>query len=118
MSVACKKAGIFEDFSHRQLEGKGAPRAVLLCGNLTNLLTNEGMASKKFDNFKMYEKINPEFHYLFVGDSGQGDVILGERMLATDAVDGWTRRVALILIHDVRYLLTYLPISLPTPLPY
>ena len=40
----------------------------------------EPMAMKKFQNFKEYISIYPEFSHVFVGDNGQGDVRGGELM--------------------------------------
>jgi len=40
----------------------------------------EPLAVKKFQNFKEYQSIYPEFKHVFVGDNGQGDVRGGELM--------------------------------------
>ena len=40
----------------------------------------EPLALKKFDNFKRYVSIYPEFHHTFICDNGQGDVRAGEMM--------------------------------------
>jgi hypothetical protein len=56
----------------------------LLPGDLVSgshyIVTNdfEPLARKKFDNFRRYVSIYPEFRHVFVCDNGQGDVRAGE----------------------------------------
>jgi len=38
------------------------------------------LATKKYENFKKYVAIYPEFKHIFIGDNGQGDVRAGELM--------------------------------------
>ena len=58
----------------------------LLSGDLASggsfLATNdfEPLAKKKFDNFRRFVSIYPEFQHVFVCDNGQGDVRAGEMM--------------------------------------
>jgi hypothetical protein len=58
----------------------------LLAGDLASgsqyIATNdfEPLALKKFDNFKRYVSIYPEYSHIFVCDNGQGDVNAGEMM--------------------------------------
>jgi hypothetical protein len=58
----------------------------LLAGDLVSgsqyIATNdfEPLAVKKFDNFKRYVSIYPEYSHIFVCDNGQGDVKAGEMM--------------------------------------
>lgn len=40
----------------------------------------EPLAQKKFDNFRQYVSIYPEYQHIFVCDNGQGDVRAGELM--------------------------------------
>lgn len=54
------------------------------------------MAGAKIVNFERFRLLMPETHVVFIGDSGQGDVEVGRRMLATDP-----EAVRLVLIHDV-----------------
>ncbi|XYH98475.1 hypothetical protein ACMHYB_01555 [Sorangium sp. So ce1128] len=48
------------------------------------------------ENFLEYRRLYPEYGFVFVGDSGQGDIHFGQRMLelAPDAVEA-------VFIHDV-----------------
>jgi hypothetical protein len=50
----------------------------------------------KLENFSRYVQLYPEYGFVFTGDSGQGDVAFGERMLAT-----WPDAVRAVFIHDV-----------------
>ncbi|KAL7580047.1 hypothetical protein ACA910_005032 [Epithemia clementina (nom. ined.)] len=58
----------------------------LLAGDLASgssyIVTNdfEPLAKKKFENFKRFVSIYPEFQHVFVCDNGQGDVRAGELM--------------------------------------
>lgn len=58
----------------------------LLAGDLASgtnfMVTNdfEHLALKKFDNFKRYVSIFPEYKHVFVADNGQGDVRAGDMM--------------------------------------
>mmetsp|Transcript_30286 Transcript_30286/g.34770 ORF Transcript_30286/g.34770 Transcript_30286/m.34770 type:complete len:1211 (+) Transcript_30286:140-3772(+) len=58
----------------------------LLAGDLASgkqyITTNTfgPLALKKFDNFKRYVSIYPEYHHIFVCDNGQGDVNAAEMM--------------------------------------
>jgi hypothetical protein len=35
------------------------------------------LAGKKFDNFAAYHALFPEYRVVFIGDSGQGDIMAG-----------------------------------------
>jgi hypothetical protein len=58
----------------------------LLAGDLASgsqyFVTNdfEPLARKKFDNFRQYVNLYPEYQHVFVCDNGQGDVRAGEMM--------------------------------------
>lgn len=58
----------------------------LLAGDITSgshfVMTNdfEPLAKKKFDNFRRYVSIYPEYKHMFVCDNGQGDVRAAEIM--------------------------------------
>jgi len=58
----------------------------LLAGDLASgrqyVVTNdmEPLARKKFDNFRRYVNLYPEYQHVFVCDNGQGDVRAGEMM--------------------------------------
>lgn len=59
----------------------------------------EPLAAKKFENFKEYAAIYPEYTCVFVGDNGQGDVRCGELILADKVYSSSIER---IYIHEVQ----------------
>eukprot|EP00559_Dactyliosolen_fragilissimus_P009235 CAMPEP_0184873154 /NCGR_PEP_ID=MMETSP0580-20130426/41671_1 /TAXON_ID=1118495 /ORGANISM="Dactyliosolen fragilissimus" /LENGTH=1172 /DNA_ID=CAMNT_0027376021 /DNA_START=539 /DNA_END=4057 /DNA_ORIENTATION=- len=69
-------------------DGRGGMHAVptLLAGDIASgrefVITNdfEPLAKKKFDNFKNYISIYPEFRHVFICDNGQGDVRAAQMM--------------------------------------
>jgi len=75
----------------------------LLAGDLTSgtefLIKNdyEPLALKKFENFKKYVSIYPEYQHVFVCDNGQGDVRAGEMM-----IDNFPGQVEAIYVHIVQ----------------
>ncbi|GMI34166.1 hypothetical protein TeGR_g4828, partial [Tetraparma gracilis] len=61
----------------------------------------EPLALKKFQNFKEYVSIYPEFSHVFVGDTGQGDVRSGELMN-----EAYPDKVERLYMHIVQTLHT------------
>jgi len=57
----------------------------------------EPLAVKKFENFKRYVSIYPEFTHVFVCDNGQGDVRAGEMMF-----DGFPYEFEALFVHVVQ----------------
>ncbi|MDY7231646.1 phosphatase domain-containing protein [Hyalangium rubrum] len=88
--------GFIEDRTLATLREHGVPTAAMLSGAFTHLLGNSRIAEKKFDNFSRYVQLYPEYGFVFVGDSGQGDVAFGEQMLASHP-----ETVRAVFIHDV-----------------
>lgn len=91
--------GTVKGRTHRTLRENGVKEAAVLLGSLSGLINHEAMAKKKFENFEQYSNIYPEYDFSWVGDSGQGDAILGQKMLAmhSDRVKG-------VFIHNVTNL--------------
>ena len=50
----------------------------VMLGDMTGLLGNKRIALKKFTNFVEFSTLFPEYNFVLVGDSGQGDAALGE----------------------------------------
>lgn len=79
----------------------------LLAGSLdtgTRFVTSghsEPLAQKKFDNFKEFSQIYPEFSYIFIGDNGQGDVRAAELMMSDP---NYARSLSRTYIHVVQNL--------------
>ena len=75
----------------------------LLAGDVASgreyIVTNdmEPLAQKKFENFKQYVSIYPEFQHVFVGDNGQGDVRAGELMF-----DAFPEHLEALYVHVVQ----------------
>jgi hypothetical protein len=90
------RIGLVETSTRGALSGLGVEGATVLTGGFTRLLTNRSIAMKKLENFHQYRRIYPEYGFVFIGDSGQGDIHFGVEMLA--AAPGSVRTV---LIHDV-----------------
>ncbi|WNG54921.1 DUF2183 domain-containing protein [Archangium gephyra] len=88
--------GLIEDRTLATLREHGVSSAVMLSGAFTHLLGNARIATMKFENFSRYLQLYPEYGFVFTGDSGQGDVAFGERML-TEHPDA----VRAVFIHDV-----------------
>lgn len=89
--------GLIEGLTHKLLGGKGIERSVVLTGSVFSSLDNRKIAAKKFQNFTEYKRLYPEYRFLFIGDSGQGDAIFADRMRTEFSDD-----VAIAFIHDVR----------------
>jgi hypothetical protein len=47
-------------------------------------VSSEAVADIKYEKFKQYRALFPEYKLLFIGDNGQGDLIAGHKMLAAD----------------------------------
>jgi len=88
--------GFFERRTHQSLRKRGIDRATVLSGSLRRVFGNADIASKKFENFLQYAELFPEYDFVFIGDSGQGDVRFGVEMLAAQPT-----RVRAVFIHDV-----------------
>lgn len=90
------RVGLIERATHVSLREKGLESVTVLSGSFRNLLGNERIADKKLENFERYVSVFPEYDFVFVGDSGQGDAMFGRRML-----DAEPERVKAVLIHDI-----------------
>ena len=89
-------AGLVEQHTRRGLGVLGLPPHSVLSGTFVGLRSHDSMAGAKLENFLRFRALMPETHVVFVGDSGQGDVEVGRRMIAADP-----EAVRLVLIHDV-----------------
>lgn len=88
--------GLIEQHTRRGLRDLGLPPHAVLSGTFDGLTSHDSMAGAKIENFERFRLLMPETHVVFIGDSGQGDVEVGRRMLAADP-----EAVRFILIHDV-----------------
>ncbi len=90
------RLGLVEDATIKALAERGQLTATVLAGSFTRLIGNRTIAEKKLENFLEYRRLYPEYDFVFVGDSGQGDIHFGQRML--ELAPGVVRAV---FIHDV-----------------
>ena len=88
--------GAVEALTFRTLRANGIKVAAVLTGSVTSARSTDAIAAKKLENFLQYQSLFPEYAFVFVGDSGQGDVMFGEaiRERAPDAVKA-------VFINDV-----------------
>jgi hypothetical protein len=57
-------------------------------------ISSEEVATVKFNKYKQYINIFPEYTILFIGDNGQGDLIAGKMMIKND-------KNTLVFIHNL-----------------
>jgi hypothetical protein len=90
------RPGVVEHATHEMLRSHGLEDVTVLAGCVSKLLTNASIADKKLQNFVEYAQLYPEYGYVFIGDSGQGDAMFGREMRVREP-----DRVKAVLIHDV-----------------
>ena len=88
--------GLIESNSKDVLREAGVASSSLLAGSLMNLHSKDAMADGKVANLAHYRQLFPEYGVVFVGDSGQGDVLVGQRIRAE-----YPDAVPAVFIHDV-----------------
>lgn len=88
--------GLIENHTRSSLRRAGVSTHSVLTGTLTTLFTHDLMAGEKLANIDHYRQLFPEYRKVYLGDSGQGDIRVGEILLERfgDVVD-------LVVIHDV-----------------
>ncbi len=88
--------GFIENHTRASLRRAGIAQHSVLTGTIQDLLTHDLMAGRKMANIEHYHALYPEYRLVFIGDSGQGDVTVAERLL-----DRFDHVVDLVFIHDV-----------------
>lgn len=88
--------GLVENHSRESLRKAGIADMSLLSGSLFALRTKDAMAGKKIENISHYCQLFPEYHMVWMGDSGQGDPLVGER-----AWQEFPEVMRGVFIHDV-----------------
>lgn len=63
----------------------GRPPHAVLCGTLLSSVTHERMGERKAAVFAQHSALFPECRVVWLGDSGQGDMLAGLRMLQAHA---------------------------------
>lgn len=80
--------------------------AVALSGQLKDSLlvpfapmkSNEWISKRKLGNIHQYMDVFPECKFFWLGDSGQGDIIVGENLLHDDNYKKCVRSVAVCCV--------------------
>ncbi|HHU39644.1 MAG TPA: hypothetical protein GXZ45_10245 [Propionibacterium sp.] len=88
--------GLIENHTRASLRRAGIATHSVLTGTLAALVTHDLMAGQKIANIDHYRQLFPEYRKLFIGDSGQGDVRVGELLL-----ERFGEVVDIVVIHDV-----------------
>lgn len=88
--------GLIENHTRTALRRAGIAQSSVLTGSFLNLHTRDVMAAKKMENIHHYHLLFPEYRLLFLGDSGQGDVVVGQKLHEEFPDD-----LDVVLIHDV-----------------
>ncbi|MFH1810231.1 MAG: phosphatase domain-containing protein [Pseudomonadota bacterium] len=88
--------GLIEDETLRMLRERGVDQAMVLSGDIGHVVGNEEIAEKKRENFDQFAALYPEYGFVFVGDSGQGDALLAQGLTADHG-----GQVPATFIHDV-----------------
>ncbi|SJN38119.1 phosphatase domain-containing protein [Luteococcus japonicus] len=88
--------GLVENHSRESLKKAGVADLSVMSGSPFSLLSLDTMAGKKLENIAHHVQLYPEYRMTFMGDSGQGDVQVGERLWQEfpEAMDA-------VFIHDV-----------------
>jgi hypothetical protein len=90
------RPGVIERKTHETLRAFGVSDPVVLSGSFLKLHSNERIAEKKLQNFQEYARLFPEYRFVFIGDSGQGDADFGAKMR-----EAAPAQVEAVFIHDV-----------------
>lgn len=88
--------GIIENHTRAVLRKAGVAQKTVITGSIFALLSNSDIAEKKLDNITHYNALFPEYHIVFMGDSGQGDVLVGDALY-----QHFPEAVRAVFIHDV-----------------
>jgi len=101
------RPAFIKKFTYKTLRTEyGIPDAVCLSGELIDSVlipfapdySNEKISARKVGNIERYMQVFPECNFLWFGDSGQGDAIVGEKMFANPVTK---RRLKGVFIQDV-----------------
>lgn len=88
---------ILASMTYKKLQKFGFPTPVVLTGTLRTALSNSGMSKKKFENYRKFKQLYPEYKFILFGDSGQGDIQFGQMVLSSP--NG--RDENTVFIHDI-----------------
>lgn len=97
------RPGLARGLTRNALAGMGHRDFTVLTGSLAGLLGRQAIVEHKLRNFRALQDMWPEARLVWVGDTGQGDVEVGRRLLAAHAggTGGLLATRPLVLMHDV-----------------
>ncbi|WP_342373189.1 hypothetical protein PCC79_05145 [Propioniciclava soli] len=88
--------GLIENHTRASLRRAGIAHHSVMTGTVQALFTCDLMAGRKIANIEHYHALFPEYRLLFIGDSGQADIRVGDTL--------WQRlehALDIVFIHDV-----------------
>lgn len=88
--------GLIENHTRASLRRAGIAHHSVMTGTVQALFTRDLMAGRKIANIEHYHALFPEYRLLFIGDSGQADIRVGDTL--------WQRlehALDIVFIHDV-----------------
>ncbi|WP_026927864.1 phosphatase domain-containing protein [Granulicoccus phenolivorans] len=88
--------GLVEGFSRQALRAAGVSRMSFMGGSVLGWLSTDAIGRKKLQNIQHYRQLFPEYRLVWVGDTRQADLEVGQRLLV-EAPD----QTAGVFIHDV-----------------
>ena len=89
--------GVVAALTRRRLRLAGmSERPNVMLGDFGGLLGNKRIALKKFTNFAEFSLLFPEYDFILVGDSGQGDAALGGLMR-----EHYPNKLCGVFIHNI-----------------
>ena len=97
--LTARPRGVFsfgKNFTTKSLQSLGLHNPTVLPGSVQGLLSHHKIAQQKFDNFRLYHSLFPEFSYVFFGDTSQGDALFGKWLLRH-----YPEKVRGVFIHDL-----------------
>ena len=71
---------VSERLTRRRLQGFGFSEPVVLVGRWYQVHSDEAILDRKWKNIQQYHKLYPYDRFIFLGDSGQLDAVLAQRM--------------------------------------
>lgn len=93
------RPSMMKESSHHAVRSVGVRGCVVLTGKLRSLVTHAAMAARKVENFRRFVALYPEYRYVWLGDSGQGDIEAARQFLHLARTE---LRVPLsAFIHDI-----------------
>jgi hypothetical protein len=88
--------GVVENQLRGTLRNIGAVQPSVITGTISGLRSHKAMAKAKLVSIANFAQLYPEYPWVFIGDSGQGDVLVAEELYQR-----WPDKTRAAFIHDV-----------------